>query len=85
VFIRESIATQVYCDRLSWDRLTFWYFLALPDTDIQIQNLPKDYLCSSCYLNLLQALQKSPFSNYDESWQDDYVAAQTGESGQFIS
>jgi len=50
----------------------------LPDYDVAFQDLPKDYLCSDCYLNLLHQIQSTPFSNYDESFITNYTLAQSG-------
>lgn len=54
---------------------------ALPQRDIAFADLPKTYLCSYCYLSLLQAIQSTPYSNYDESFVGPYQDAQKGEIG----
>lgn len=49
----------------------------LPDTLLSITDLPQAYKCSACYLSFLQAMQATPYSNYDESWVVDYQTIQT--------
>ena len=51
----------------------------LPNYDVLLQDLPKQYLCSGCHLSLLEALQSTPYSNYDESFVEQYQAVQRGE------
>ena len=51
---------------------------SLPDRDFALDELPKADLCSYCYMSLLQAIQSTPYSNYDESFVDQYKAAQAG-------
>ncbi|KAF4552682.1 LysM domain-containing protein 5 [Elsinoe fawcettii] len=62
-------ASGEYCNDIMRD----WI---LPDNDITIDRLPKQYLCSACYLNLLQAIQATPYSNYGPSMVEPYQKAQ---------
>ena len=51
---------------------------SLSDKDVAFHNLPKEKLCSSCFLSYLQAIQDTPYSNYDESFVQHYSTVQTG-------
>lgn len=51
---------------------------ALPDRDFALAELPRANLCSYCFLALLQAIQSTPYSNYDESFVEQYKEAQAG-------
>ena len=52
----------------------------LPAYDVSLPDIPKPYLCSNCYLKLLQSIQSTPYSNYDGSFVEPYKAAQAGET-----
>ncbi|KAL1961764.1 hypothetical protein VTN77DRAFT_1090 [Rasamsonia byssochlamydoides] len=47
-----------------------------PDEDVALPDILPDILCSSCFMRHLQAVQSTPYSNYDESWPENYAAAQ---------
>lgn len=49
--------------------------------DTSLADLPKDKLCSYCFMSLLRALQSTPYSNYDYTMADQFAAAQQGKSG----
>ena len=51
----------------------------LPDQDFALADLRKENLCSDCFLSLLQAIQSTPYSNYDESFVAQYQDAQKGQ------
>ncbi|RDB24798.1 hypothetical protein Hypma_007466 [Hypsizygus marmoreus] len=47
------------------------------DVDLPISSLPHDQLCSSCMIALLKNIQSTPYSNYDASYIQDWVAIQS--------
>lgn len=45
--------------------------------DQPISGIPKTELCSPCMLALLQHIQSTPYSNYDRSYIQDWLAVQS--------
>lgn len=71
--IGELSHSKVY---LLANRIDYFANYTLPATISSITDLPRDYKCSACYLSFLQAMQATPYSNYDESWVADYQTIQ---------
>ncbi|EAW07585.1 LysM peptidoglycan-binding domain-containing protein [Aspergillus clavatus NRRL 1] len=63
--------TNVYCTEEIGDIQTL-----LGDTDSTLTTLSKDQLCSPCVLSLIQQMQATAYSNYDDSHVADWIAIQ---------
>ncbi|KAJ5951266.1 uncharacterized protein N7479_009679 [Penicillium vulpinum] len=63
--------TNTYCTDAIGDIQT-----VLGDIDTALSAVSKDQLCSTCVLDLIQQMQKTAYSNYDEQLVDEYVKIQ---------
>lgn len=69
----EDPETKDYCTNINakWQD-------KLPDHDIQLVDLPKEHLCSPCFMNTLRQMQSTTYSNYDKELAEQFEAAQKG-------
>jgi hypothetical protein len=70
----KNTTTGAYCvdEVLSW-----WALLDANDTML-VSDVPTNYLCTPCMLNMLAQSQSTSFSNYNANFTSDWLAVQKG-------